>query len=211
MIEFPICGSVTHYYLGEHKKNWERDDYPDFQTGNRLFPFGLKDYSVYFHGFVCCRSPPDFRFYSKNLELEEKAMRQKNNGKSESEILQNLFTAYLATAVQRRRNDYIRQAIQLQQAENPMSDLWYEREEEAEGGMLLGLPLSMQLEDSALLHALKGINERERHVFLARVLDERSFESLAEEMGLGYKGVATIYYRTVGKIKKKMKELRNEF
>lgn len=74
--------------------------------------------------------------------------------------------------------------------------------------MFRGLHLPMQLEDSALLHALKGISERERHVFFARVLDERGFESLAEEMGLGYKGVATIYYRALRKIKKKMKELR---
>ena len=66
----------------------------------------------------------------------------------------------------------------------------------------------MQLEDSALIHALKEVNERERHIFLARVLDERSFESLAEETGLGYKGVAAIYYRTIQKIKKKMKEMK---
>ena len=113
-------------------------------------------------------------------------MWQKNNGKSESEIVQNLFTAYLTTAVKRQ----------------------HVQEQGAEEDMFRGLPLPMQLEDSAFLYALKGINERERHVFLARVLDERSFESLAEEMGLGYKGVATIYYRAIGKIKKKMKELR---
>ncbi len=73
--------------------------------------------------------------------------------------------------------------------------------------MLSELPLSMQLEDSALIHALKEVNDRERHIFFARVLDERSFESLAEEMGLGYKGVAAIYYRTIQKIKKKIKEM----
>ena len=36
-------------------------------------------------------------------------MWQKNNGKSETEILPNQFTAYLTTAVQRRRNDYLQQ------------------------------------------------------------------------------------------------------
>lgn len=135
-------------------------------------------------------------------------MWQKNNGKSESEILQNLFTAYLTTAVRRCRNDYIQQAVRIQQVESVTDDIQYIPEQGAEEDMFRGLPLPMQLEDSAILHALKGINERERYVFLARVLDERSFESLAEEMGLGYKGVATIYYRAVGKIKKKIKELR---
>ncbi len=135
-------------------------------------------------------------------------MWQKNNGKSETEMLQNLFTAYLTTAVRRCRNDYIQQAARIQQMESMEDDIQYIQEQGTEEDMLRRLPLPMQLEDSALLHALKGINERERHVFLARVLDERGFESLAEEMGLGYKGVATIYYRAISKIKKKMKELR---
>ena len=135
-------------------------------------------------------------------------MWQKNNGKSETEMLQNLFTAYLTTAVRRRRNDYIQQAARLQQKEDVTDSLPYNQEQGTEEDMFRGLPLPMQLEDSTLLYALKGINGRERHVFLARVLDERSFESLAEEMGLGYKGVATIYYRALRKMKKKMKELR---
>lgn len=135
-------------------------------------------------------------------------MWQKNNGKSETEMLQNLFTAYLTTAVRRRRNDYIQQTVRIQQMESVEDDIQYIPEQGAEEDMFRGLHLPMQLEDSALLHALKGISERERHVFFARVLDERGFESLAEEMGLGYKGVATIYYRALSKIKKKMKELR---
>lgn len=66
----------------------------------------------------------------------------------------------------------------------------------------------MQLEDSALLHALKELSERERYIFLERVLDGKSFEMLAEEMGLGYKGVTAVYYRTIQKIKRKMGEMR---
>ncbi len=135
-------------------------------------------------------------------------MWQKNNGKSETEMLQNLFTAYLTTAVRRRRNDYIQQTVRIQQMESVEDDIQYIPEQGAEEDMFRGLPLPMQMEDSALLHVLKGISERERYVFFARVLDERGFESLAEEMGLGYKGVATIYYRALSKIKKKMKELR---
>ena len=135
-------------------------------------------------------------------------MWQKNNGKSETEILQNLFTAYLTTAVKHRRNDYIQQAARLRQLEDVTDSLQYNPQYGTEEDMFLGLPLSMQLEDSALLHALKEVKERERRVFFARVLDDRSFESLAEEMGMGYKGVTSIFYRTLRKIIKKMKELR---
>ncbi|MCM1192549.1 MAG: sigma-70 family RNA polymerase sigma factor [Acetatifactor muris] len=134
-------------------------------------------------------------------------MWQKNNGKSETEILQNRFTAYLATAVQHRRNEYIQQITRRQQTEVVTDVIGDRQKGDVEKDMLLGLPLSMQLEDSALIHALKEVNERERNIFFARVLDERSFESLAEELGLGYKGVAAIYYRTIRKIKKKMEEM----
>ncbi|MCM1235789.1 MAG: sigma-70 family RNA polymerase sigma factor [Ruminococcus flavefaciens] len=134
-------------------------------------------------------------------------MWQKNSGKSETEILQNQFTTYLATAIQRRRSEYIQQAARLQQVEHMMETIYFDQGYDREEDLFYGLPLFMQLEDSVLLHALKEIDERERHIFLSRVLDGRSFESLAEEMGMGYKGVAAVYYRTIQKIKKKMKEM----
>ena len=130
-------------------------------------------------------------------------MWQKNNGKSETEILQNQFTAYLATAVQRRRNDYIQQMNRRQQTESLTDGFPFMPECSIEQDMFLGLPILMQLEDSALLHALKELSERERYIFLARALDRKSFDVLAEEMGLGYKGVSAVYYRTVQKIRKK--------
>ena len=80
-----------------------------------------------------------------------------------------------------------------------------------EQDMLLGLPVLMQLEDSALLCALKELSERERYIFLARALDGKGFEVLAEETGMGYKGVSAVYYRTVQKIKRKIEVMKNEF
>lgn len=84
-------------------------------------------------------------------------MWQKNNGKSESEIVQNLFTAYLTTAVRRRRNDYIQQAARLQQKEDVTDSLPYNQEQGTEEDMFRGLPLPMQLEDSALIERRQGI------------------------------------------------------
>ena len=138
-------------------------------------------------------------------------MWQKNNGKSETEIIQNQFTAYLATAVQHRRNDYLQQMDRRQQIESLTEDFMFMPECSMEQDMLLGLPVLMQLEDSALLHALRELSERERYIFLARAVDGKSFEMLAEETGMGYKGVAAVYYRTVQKIKRKIKVMKNEF
>ena len=138
-------------------------------------------------------------------------MWQKNNGKSETEIIQNQFTAYLATAVQHRRNDYLQQMDRRQQIESLTEDFMFMPECSIEQDMLLGLPVLMQLEDSALLHALRELSERERYIFLARAVDGKSFEMLAEETGMGYKGVASVYYRTVQKIKRKIGVMKNEF
>lgn len=138
-------------------------------------------------------------------------MWQKNNGKSETEILQNCFTAYLATAVQRRRNNYIQQMDRRRQIETLTEDFPFMPECSIEQDMLLGLPALMQLEDSAILQALKELSERERYIFLARVLDGKGFETLAEEMELGYKGVSAVYYRTAQKIRRKMEVMKNEF
>lgn len=68
----------------------------------------------------------------------------------------------------------------------------------------------MNLENDGLFFAFKHLNPKERYVFLERVLNEASFEELAMALGLGYKGVATIYYRTIQKIKKYMKEMKDE-
>ena len=138
-------------------------------------------------------------------------MWQKNNGKSETEILQNQFTEYLATAVQRRRNDYLQQLDRRRQIESLTEDFLFMPECGVEQDMLLGLPVLMQLEDSALLCALKELSERERYIFLARALDGKGFEVLAEETGMGYKGVSAVYYRTVQKIKRKIEVMKNEF
>lgn len=134
-------------------------------------------------------------------------MWQRNTGRDEGEVLQNHFTSYVSTAIQRRRNEYIQQMMRQQTSEYLTESLTLETSEwerQMEQEFFGELPLLAQLENDALLCALKAISERERYVFLSRILDEKSFETLAEELGLGYKGVAAIYYRAIQKIRKRM-------
>lgn len=138
-------------------------------------------------------------------------MWQKNNGQNEAEVLQNRFTAYLSSAIIRRRKEYILQAVRRQQAESLMEKPIFVPADNMERQILEELPLLMRLENDTLLYALKELNERERHVFLSRVLDEKSFEELAMELSLTYKGVAAVYYRAIRKIRNKMKEAEYEF
>lgn len=132
-------------------------------------------------------------------------MWHRNNGKEEAEVVQNQWTAYLVKAIKRRRNDYIEQ-ISKGRTEPLPEETSGKTEYSIEMYVFTGLPVMMQLENTALFYALKGLTERERCIFLARVLDEKPFEELAEELGLSYKGAAAIYYRTIRKIKEAMKE-----
>ena len=136
-------------------------------------------------------------------------MRQRNNGQSEAEKLQNRFTSYLVTAVNRRRKDYMNQRSRRICMESYLEDeAWYL---EFDKQLHSNLPLLLQLENDALVSALKQITERERHVFLSHVLEDKGFEELATELGITYKGAAAVYYRALQKIKKKIGEDRDGF
>ncbi|RFZ77583.1 sigma-70 family RNA polymerase sigma factor [Lacrimispora amygdalina] len=139
-------------------------------------------------------------------------MWQKNNGQTEAEKLQNRFTAYLLKAVRRQQRDYMIKKNQQTRYELLVEDDTYQAGGWMEKDILDELPLMLQLESAALQYALEQISERERYVFLARGLYGISFNTLGAELGLGYKGVAAVYYRAIRKIKEKMKEAgQNEF
>lgn len=131
----------------------------------------------------------------------------RNDGKEEADNLQNHFTAYLLTAVRRRKKDYITQKNRLKLIEYLAVTDESKPEFSAEQDLDINLPLLMRLENDRLVYALKCLNERELQVFLGRVLDEMSFEELSIELGLSYKGVAAVYYRTIQKIKNKMRKM----
>lgn len=127
-------------------------------------------------------------------------MWQRNNGQA-GDDLQFRFTAYLVSAVKRRRKDYLIQLYKRSSAECTV-DMVYESEPSSEERVMDSLPLMDAIENGALLEALQKLNERERQVFLARTLEEADFEILGAKLGLSYKGVAALYYRTIQKIKK---------
>ena len=168
------------------------------------------------HGcFLCfkvptrCRGPPFFKNRTTILENGGNAMWQRNNGQGEAEKLQNRFTSYLVTAVNRRRKDYMNQRNRKLRMECSMEDEAWDLEYDEQ--VYHNLPLPMQLENDSLIYALKQITDRERHVFLSHALEDKSFEELAAELGITYKGAAAIYYRTIQKIKQRMGEGRNGF
>ena len=131
-------------------------------------------------------------------------MYYRNNGNSESEILQNEFTKYFQTAIanyKKKRHN---------KAEMRNSHVFYTddpdqfRADEITDIFEQSDYLRNQFGNDALIYALSLLNERERNILMMRAVRQKSYEALAKEMDLSYKGVAAIYYRTLEKIRNEM-------
>lgn len=131
-------------------------------------------------------------------------MGKQNDGKTEDDILQNQFTAYLLTAVKRHKISYLRQQERRQRLELPLELYGSDLPVQMKADMNTTLSLLDQIENPALHMALLQARERERYIFLTRILDERSFLELSKELGISYKATTHAYYRFVEKIKKMM-------
>lgn len=118
-----------------------------------------------------------------------------NNGSNEQERLQNRFTSLVSRSMNRAKIDYIRKEECRARFTCVMEDEKMEYIPD-ETDFVLDL-----CESDALAYALTQLDERERYVLFARVLEERNFEEIADKLGLKYKGVTALYYRTIAKLR----------
>ena len=128
-------------------------------------------------------------------------MRFENDGKGESNILQNRFTAYLLQAVKWRRFDYLEHRGKLAQRESLTDDeddfcgnssvVWPAYPVEEEG-----------FDNDSLAAAIAALGKREAYVFFSRALEESTFQELAAELGVSYSCVTAMYYRTRRKLRR---------
>lgn len=105
-----------------------------------------------------------------------------NSGKGESNILQNQFTRYLKTAIQRRKIDVLRERKKIYGHEY-YEDTWQEIPDLITEDVYF--KFSTQFESIDLEQALLQVEQRDRYIFYAHVLDERTFAELASELGMG--------------------------
>lgn len=128
----------------------------------------------------------------------------RNDGKSESNIIQNRFTAYLVKAVSRKKSAVLqcRNHLALHEFSVDFQDyLPWAPTEQSDPDALITL---LQFENELLERALGRLSARDRYILLAQVLEDQSFKVLAAKLGIGYKGVAAAYYRAIRKIRKEM-------
>lgn len=137
----------------------------------------------------------------------------KKGSRGDGSLLQNQFTAYLVTSLRRRKKDIIQARIRHDQREVyvDLEEVFYAlRSTDAPlDELVCDEPTSfddMYFENEKLERALWKLTERDRYVLFARALAERSFEELAAELGLSYKGIAAVYSRAIQKLKKEMED-----
>lgn len=135
--------------------------------------------------------------------------KKKNNG--ENSYLQNMFTAYVAKAVRNRRRDILRARMKRQENEMyvDVQEFFrvYEDKLGVSGKKSENEAVSFEeidFQNEALERAIWNLSDRDRHVLFARILEERSYEELSEELGIAYKGVAAVYIRAIKKIRKEI-------
>lgn len=134
-------------------------------------------------------------------------MNFRNNGKGEDNILQNKFTKYLIISIHRKKTAFMQQRDKIIVHEQFL-DSWERASLNIHEDMS---DRSDLLENMDFIQALESISERDRYIFFAHVLDDRGFAELGSELGLGYKGAAAAYYRTIKKIKEGMRGEKDEF
>lgn len=125
-------------------------------------------------------------------------MKFRNNGKGDSNIIQNQFTRYLKTAVQRKKIDILREKKTIYGHEH-YGEIWQELPHLTTEDVYF--QFSLQCESIDLEHILRQVEKRDRYIFCTHIFDERTFTELAVELGMSYKGVAAAYYRVIRKIR----------
>lgn len=122
-------------------------------------------------------------------------MFNKNNGSLEQEILQNQFTAFIITSIQREKLAYLkaqyRRECRICEMEEEHFNLIPDDSDF----------VSTLCETDALTVAIGKLTNRERQIVISRVINECSFEEIAEELGVKYKGVTAAYYRAIEKLR----------
>lgn len=129
---------------------------------------------------------------------------KKYEDQTRDEVLQNRFTAYLTSAVSRRRAEYIDKLIQLQNHLSFNSDNIPDKNFDVEEDVLKSFPLHLQIQSEDLFLSIAELSEQERYIFFNRALGELSLNEMAAELGMNYKTVAAVYYRTIQKLKKRI-------
>lgn len=126
-------------------------------------------------------------------------MASRNDGTSKEDICQNQFTAYVVLAVKRKRQAYIKKKIRDKEkqtkTEKELSKLGIEGDD---------VWIGLEIQNEELVDAMQQLKPKEHVIVVGYVLKRKSFREIAQEMKLTERTVASLYYRSIKKIRTKM-------
>ena len=134
-------------------------------------------------------------------------MHFRNEGKSESSITQNQFTAYLLSALHRKKRDILNRKYRMLNNEVLVDFQEYQVDSRDEELLQFGFDNSVDeiiesgLEDEKLEKAIHSLSRLEKKIFLGRIIEELEFQEIAEQTGLTHSAVTARYYRILKKIR----------
>lgn len=134
-------------------------------------------------------------------------MQFRNDGCGIDNITRNAFTAYLKLRIERKRRDILakRARRELHEIGTDFDTFDVSGPEECDPAKICGSdPVTWH--NDRLVRAFAALDERERYILTARVLEERGFDEIGGVLGMTYKGTASAYYRVIGKLRDMMKE-----
>ena len=126
-------------------------------------------------------------------------MASRNDGTSKEDICQNQFTAYVVLAVKRKRQAYIKKKIRDKEkqtkTEKELSKLGIEGDD---------VWIGLEIQNEELVDAMQQLKPKEYVIVVEYVLKRKSFREIAQEMKLTERTVASLYYRSIKKLRTKM-------
>lgn len=123
---------------------------------------------------------------------------KRNSGIEKEDILRNQFTGYVKRAVHNRRIRYLMQLSKRQQKEIDLTEaemFLYDISDKVE----------CSIEYIVLRQSLDSLKKKEYEIVLQRIVGERNFSEIAKDMGMTYKAVTSLYYRSIKKLQEVVK------
>lgn len=126
-------------------------------------------------------------------------MASRNDGTSKEDICQNQFTAYVVLAVKRKRQAYIKKKIRDKEKQTKTEKELSKRGIEGDD-----VWIRLEIQNEELVDAMQQLKPKEHVIVVEYVLKRKSFREIAQEMKLTERTVASLYYRSIKKLRTKM-------
>ena len=126
-------------------------------------------------------------------------MASRNDGTSKEDICQNQFTAYVVLAVKRKRQAYIKKKIRDKEKQTKTEKELSKRGIEGDD-----VWIGLEIQNEELVDAMQQLKPKEHVIVVGYVLKRKSFREIAQEMKLTERTVASLYYRSIKKLRTKM-------